>query len=215
MKKSIYSTTRQASIADDDDRKHQAKIYYLKRLLLLVVIEIVVFKLLPLIGKKGGGIGRKIAKHKIPIAIGIAVLFVISMIPHIIGDLQMSRMRWGLKQWIQDVPGNITDISTNDTPPPTHSDHHEEQHINKQIAQRCKALDGQKKNQSMTDNKHGSGASMSMGMSAGGGSGKDKHSDGADASFSFGMSAGGGSGKDKHSDGADASFSFRDVSRWW
>ena len=209
LEKSIYSNTRQASVADDDDRKHQAKIYYLKRLLLLVVIEIIVFKLLPLIGKKGGSLGRKIAKHKKPIAIAIAVLFIVFMIPHIIGDLQMSRMRWGLKQWIQDVPGGITDARTDDKEDESH--HHDHHHINKQLAQRCKSLDHSK-----TENTHtskdkdksssGGDASFNIGMSSGDHK-SHKHPDTMGASMSFGMSAG-TSDSHKHLNDMEASLSL-------
>ena len=137
------------------------------------------------------------------------MLFIVFMIPHIIGDLQMSRMRWGLKQWIQDVPGGITDARTDDKEDESH--HHDHHHINKQLAQRCKSLDHSK-----TENTHtskdkdksssGGDASFNIGMSSGDHK-SHKHPDTMGASMSFGMSAG-TSDSHKHLNDMEASLSL-------
>jgi hypothetical protein len=156
LEKSIHSTQRQVTIAESDDRKHRAKLYYLKALLTLSVIEIIVFVGLKALAKKIHGSSaiakfvRKLAnKRKIIIAV-VAGLFLILLIPRIMSDLKMSRMRWGLKQWVQPFPGDDVEGDDEHEHHQNHHNHHKHHHSHHghHLKKRCKALAKSKSNDS-------------------------------------------------------------------
>jgi hypothetical protein len=205
LDKSNYSNQRQVSITEDDDRIHRAKIFYLRSILTFVVIEIIVYFVFQLLSKNLTGsstivkVLRKIVDNRKLLLLVVTGIFLCKMITRFLGDLKMSRMRWGLKQWVQPFPEDDVEVNDDNLDNQTsHGDQKSSPHLKK----RCKNLDNHKTHQPhqphqphqlhqphqphqphiTTEQPKSSG---SFGMSLGNGS--EKHSHKIDASTSLSL----------------------------